>query len=632
MAHTVIGTAGHIDHGKTLLVKALTGVDTDKAPEEKARGITIELGFAFLGESATIIDVPGHERFVKTMVAGVSTIDIALLVIAADDGVMPQSREHLDVLQLLEVPRGLIVLNKTDLAADDWLDLVEEEIRDLVSGTFLQDAAIARVSAVTGDGIEPLRELLTAMIAETGEKRIEGPFRMPVDRAFVVKGFGMVCTGTVLAGRLAASGAVQIQPAGSQLRIRGLQQHGHAVETVAAGDRAAVNLPGIDQHQIRRGDMLSENGVFRPTYMLDARLRLLPSSPKELVQRARVRVHIGTAEILARVVFLDRDLLRPGDSTFVQIRLESPVAAAWGDRFVIRRYSPALTIGGGQVLHPHPAKHGGRDAHTMAALERLDSGDAATAVLTRVDLASSGVIPLADLVADLGIGAERLGQLVGSLVDAGKVVEVAIDRQPGIVAAATWRRTEEHVAETLKTFHAQSPLQPGMNREELRATCGAGLEATLFERILEHMEAEKRTAAAGNAVRLAEHAISFSDDDAEMRERIEVELLRSTLEQMPDAGQLAQKLDAGINGVEALLRAMQNLGIVVYLDGTLVVHRQRIDSARIELRLFLERQQEITVSQFRELIGSNRRYALALLNHFDSEGLTVRQGDVRTLR
>ena len=632
MAHTVIGTAGHIDHGKTLLVKALTGTDTDRAPEEKARGITIELGFAFLGEEATIVDVPGHERFVKTMVAGVSAIDVALLVIAADDGVMPQSREHLDVLELLGVRRGIVVVNKADLVDEDWLQLVEEEIAELVAGTFLEGAEVARVSALTGAGIEELRQALEKLIAATGEKRAEGPFRLPVDRAFVVKGFGMVCTGTVLSGELPGSGSVEVQPGGRRLRVRGLQKHGRAVPSVAAGDRAAVNLPGIEQEEIRRGDVLCEDGVFAPTFMADARLRLLPSCPRELVQRARVRLHLGTAEVLGRVVLLDREVLLPGEQGWVQLRLESPVLAAWGDRFVIRRYSPALTIGGGRILNPHPEKHTGSGDGVVAALQGLDVAEPAAAVAPLVGLSRDGMAREGKLAGDLGIAGDRLSVRLAAMEVAGDLVRTAVDNEPCVVPGEVWWRTAEEMRTLLAAFHEDDPLRAGMNREELRKNCAFALAAELFERILEREEREGRVAVSGSAVRLAGHEISFTEEETGLRGRIEAELRKGKLEEIPDAGGLAPRLGADPGQVERILRALQSLGVVVHIEGSLVLHEARLRAVREQLRSYLERRGEIAVSQFRELIGSNRRWALALLNHFDGEGFTIRRGDVRVLR
>ena len=428
MAHTVIGTAGHIDHGKTLLVKALTGMDTDQAPEERARGITIELGFAFLGDQATIIDVPGHERFVKTMVAGVSTIDVAMLVIAADDGVMPQSREHLDVLRLLGVERGVVVINKADLVEEEWLGLVEEEVREFVRGSFLAQAEIFRVSALSGAGIDPLRQRLLAMVGDTAAKRTDAPFRLPVDRAFGVKGFGLVCTGTVQAGALAEGDRVEIAPEGRSARVRRLQQHGATVQEVRAGDRAAINLAGVEQGQIERGHSLVASGFFRSTQMLDAEVQLLASSPMTMASRTRVRLHLGTREIMARVVLPGGKPLTPGQESFAQLRLEAPVVAAWGDRFVLRRYSPALTIGGGRVLNPHPVKHRRFEPALLAHLQTLAHADLPEVVECWLRCADDRLKSQQVLAGELGIGVERLAGLTDALVADGRAVRIDFGR------------------------------------------------------------------------------------------------------------------------------------------------------------------------------------------------------------
>ena len=632
MAHTVIGTAGHIDHGKTLLVKALTGIDTDRAPEEKSRGITIELGFAFFGDDATIIDVPGHERFVKTMVAGVSTIDVALLVIAADDGVMPQSREHLDVLELLGVSRGIVVVNKTELVDEDWLQLVEDEVRDLVSETFLEDADVLRVSAMTGAGVPKLKQSLTRLISETAEKRVEGPFRLPVDRAFVVKGFGMVCTGTVLSGELREASSVTVYPKGKELRIRGFQKHGQTVNLVSAGDRAAINLPGIQQAEIRRGDILCEKGMFAPTFMIDARLRLLASSRKDLIQRARIRVHLGTAEVMGRIILLDCNLLRPGNWAMVQIRLESPIMAVWGDRFVIRSYSPAVTIGGGHILNPHPPKHSISDQGVVVGLEQLDVNDSARAVVPIVDLSRDGVIGIDQLIGNLGIGHARLAEQLKDLAEEGRVVRVAIGNENFVVSGKVWRGTIEKICADLSSFHSANPLKSGRNREELRKTCAPSMSITLFGRILADAEQEGSISIVGSIISLAEHEVSFSPEESKLRGEIEEVLREATFDDMPDVPELAIRLKAEHNRIESLLKVLQDLNVIISLDGSLFLHEFHVKKIRSDLRKYLERDVEITVSQFRKLISGNRRYALALLNYFDGEGLTVRKGDVRALR
>jgi selenocysteine-specific elongation factor len=631
MAHTVIGTAGHIDHGKTLLVKALTGTDTDQAPEEKARGITIELGFAFLGESATIIDVPGHERFVKTMVAGVSTIDVAILVIAADDGVMPQSREHLDVLELLGVERGVMVLNKVDLVEEDWLDLVEEELRDFTHGTFLQDAEIFRVSALSGEGVDPLRQRLLALAGDTEDKRADAPFRLPVDRAFVVKGFGLVCTGTVLAGSLGEGDRVEIMPEAREVRVRSMQEHGVAVDRVQAGVRAAINLAGVEQGQIERGDLLVAPEAFRPTQMLDVRLRLLQSSPMSIEPRTRVRLHLGTREIMARVVLPERKPLEPGEESVVQLRLEAPLVAAWGDRFVLRRYSPALTIGGGTVLDPHPAKHRRFDADLLDHLRVLECGELRQVVERWILAVDDRLKSERDLLGELGIGPERLQEVLGELVAAGMVVRVDSEGRAQLLHSSVRGRWGEWIEAALADFHRSEPLKPGLRREELRNLSARYAQPELFDCVLRHLVDEGRVAMDGAVVRAASHGIRFTPEEEATRTEIEKRLNTTAFTDIPDAAGLARALAVEQQQIEALLRALQELEVVVSLEGGLLVHREALVLVQDRLRAYLQADGEITVAQFRELIGSNRKYAMALLGYFDAAGFTARDGDVRVL-
>lgn len=632
MAHTIIGTAGHIDHGKTLLVKALTGMDTDRAPEEKARGITIELGFAFFGDQATIVDVPGHERFIKTMVAGVSTIDLGLLVIAADDGVMPQSREHLDILELLGVKRGMVALNKIDQVEEEWLELVEEDIRELVQGSFLEGADIARVSALQGTGIEAMKQRLAEMIAATEDKRSEGPFRLPVDRSFLVKGFGLVNTGTVLSGQLREGHTVEVLPAGRQVRVRGLQQHGQSVSEVRAGDRAAINLSGLEQGEIERGDVLVSPAYFRPTHMLDARLHLLSTCPKALVQRTRVRLHIGTSEVLARLVLLDREVLEPGAAALVQLRLEAPVLAVWGDRFVIRRYSPAQTMGGGCILEPHPAKHRRFEDGLLEQLSGLEAESLTEVVDAKLRKVQEGTRSCRELAGELGLSLEQIQALLQDLETASRVVLLQVENQPHVVHAAVREDLSRRIEAALEAFHQENPLKEGLRREELRSLSARYVEVALFDHLLEAMEREGRIAAKGSLVHRTAHRIHLTAAEEERREQIERELKQADFADMPDAEELARRLQAEKKDLDELLRAMQSLGKVVALEGGLLLHADTLGEVQEKLRRCLEEEAEITVSRFRDLIGSNRKYALALLAYFDRDGFTERQGDVRILR
>ena len=632
MPHTIIGTAGHIDHGKTLLVKALTGVDTDRAPEEKARGITIELGFAFFGDEATIVDVPGHERFVKTMVAGVSSIDLGLFVIAADDGVMPQSREHLDILNLLGVKRGLVVLNKIDLVDEEWIELVEEDIRELVRGSFLEGEDIMRVSALSGAGIEALERRLQTLVEATVEKRAAGPFRLPVDRTFRVKGFGMVATGTVVSGSLGEGEGVELQPAGRPIRARGLQKHGTPVEVVRSGDRAAVNLPGVDETDVRRGDLVASPGYFRPTHMIDARLHLLPSSPRELVQRTRVRLHLGTREIMARVVLLEGEILAPGADSLVQLRLEAPVVAVWGDRFVIRRYSPALTIGGGRVLEPHPRKHRRLDPALGGQLAALETSALEEAVEAKLRLAAERLSSRRGLAGDLGQGLERVEEVLDDLERGGRAVLMQVDNELCALHSEVWNELSRRVEAGLRDFHRRNPLKQGLRREEWRNLCARHLHPVLFDRLLEAMEEAGSIAVDAAVVRAASHRIRLTAKEEGLKEQIENALKTAGFAEMPGAGELARRLRVDHSEMEDLLRAMQSLGLVATLEGGLILHAETLEAMREKLRRYLRRKDEITVADFRDLIAGNRRYALALLGYFDREGFTERRGDVRVLR
>jgi selenocysteine-specific elongation factor len=632
MSHTVIGTAGHIDHGKTLIVKGLTGVDTDRAPQERARGITIELGFAFFGDEATIIDVPGHERFVKTMVAGVSTIDIGLFVIAADDGVMPQSREHLDILDLMGVTRGVIALNKVDLVEQDWLELVEEEIRDLVSGTGMEGAEIVRVCALTGAGIDALQDHLRRMIEETPAREDQGPFRLPVDRTFVVKGFGLVSTGTVLSGSLREGEMIEMLPACRQIRVRGIQRHGELVGAVQTGDRAAINLPGLEQSEVQRGDTLASPDFLQPTHMLDVSLRLLSSSARELAQRARVRLHIGTAEILARVVLLDREVLEKGDEALAQLRLESPVVAAWGDRFVIRRYSPPITIGGGQVLEPHPRKRKSADEALVSQKQSLKSGDLAVAVEAKLRLVADDFCSATELAGRCGRSVEEITETLRQLESTGQAVTREVEHQVNAVHSVHWDGLTDAVYAGLQAYHAENPLKQGLRRQELRSLTARYVRQELFDRVLDTLAASGRIALDGAVVRAGDHGIHFSPQEEELKKRIETELELATSAAMPDTSSLARQLGADEKGVASVLSALQSLGTVAALEGGLLAHRSLVDSVRQKLKAHLQIHGEVTVAAFRDLIGSNRKSAMAFLSLFDREGTTERQGDVRVLR
>ena len=429
--HVVVGTAGHIDHGKTSLVKALTGTDTDRLPEEKARGITIDLGFAFLEEpdglTIEIVDVPGHERFVRNMLAGVGGIDLAMLVIAADEGVMPQTREHLAICSLLQIKAGLIALTKADLVEPDWLELVREDVSGVVRGTFLEGAPIVPVSSKTGQGLDDLRAVLRTLAASVPRRGTDELPRLPIDRVFTVRGFGTVVTGTLTAGALAADDRVEVYPRGAEAKIRGLQAHGRPVTSARAGQRTAINLQGLERASIARGDVVGLPGTLVPSSLVDGTLELLPDAPRPVKTRTRVRFHVGTSEIMARALLLDRAELAPGETAFARFRLEAPLVARPGDRFVVRSYSPVVTIGGGTLLDVDPPRFKRKGPALVAHLSVLQTGSPEVVLGEHIRHVGAGGVRLTTLSGRVPFGPERLRALLGDLQAAGQVISVDRD-------------------------------------------------------------------------------------------------------------------------------------------------------------------------------------------------------------
>ena len=412
MKHLILGTAGHIDHGKTSLVKALTGIDTDRLKEEKARGITIELGFAHLdlpgGYELGIVDVPGHERFVCSMVAGVGGMDLVMLVIAADEGVMPQTREHLDICQLLGVKKGLVALTKIDMVDPDWLGLVTEEVRDYLAGSFLEAAPIMPISSRTGEGLDRLKGELARLAGEVEEKKGEGPFRLPVDRVFTITGFGTVVTGTLLSGEISVGDEVEVLPGALPCRVRGIQTHGKKADKGFAGQRVAVNLQGVEHTEIFRGDIVVPRGIYRPTRTIDARLNYLPAAPRELKHRATLRLHSATYEVPAKVILIDRDVLLPGESAYVQLRLAKPVLLLPGDPFVLRTYSPQATLAGGTVLDPSPLRRRRRSSEALSLLEAIENGEDVEKIRLMVAASLLSGLSLEEIVNRTGMSVKKI--------------------------------------------------------------------------------------------------------------------------------------------------------------------------------------------------------------------------------
>jgi selenocysteine-specific elongation factor len=629
--HVVVGTAGHIDHGKTSLVKALTGTDTDRLPEEKARGITIDLGFAFLEEpdglTVEIVDVPGHERFIKNMLAGVGGIDLAMLVIAADEGVMPQTREHFAICSLLHIAGGLIVLTKTDLVEPDWLDLVRDDVSGLTHGTFLEGAPIVAASARTGQGIDELRAVLRDLAAKVPSRGTDQLPRLPIDRVFTIKGFGTVVTGTLMAGRLRVDDRVEVFPAGLQAKIRGLQTHSRSVSESSAGQRTAVNLQGVDRAAVERGNVLGLAGTLVPSTLVDGTLELLQDAPRPLKTRDRVRVHTGTREVMARVLLLDRPELAPGASAFARFRLEAPLVALPGDRFVIRSYSPMLTIGGGTLLDIAPPRFKLKAPAHLAHVRLLSESTPDEVVEEHVRHAGGGGVRFGPLSGRVPFGPERLRGLLDDLQTGARIV--AIDRD-WFVHVESLTRLRGLALGALEQFHRAWPLRPGMSREELRGRAGAADER-VFAHLLGALEAEGILRTDRDKVRLAAHEVRLSPEQQKVVDRLEQDYLAAAAAPPSPEEALAR---VGLAGDEEheLFQLLVEARRLVRVKESLYFHAQALDAIQAKLVAMLRERKEIGPGDIKDLLGISRKYAIPLLEFFDSRRVTTRVGERRVLR
>jgi selenocysteine-specific elongation factor len=629
--HVVAGTAGHIDHGKTSLVKALTGTDTDRLPEEKARGITIDLGFAFLEEpgglTIEVVDVPGHERFVKNMLAGVGGIDLALLVIAADEGVMPQTREHLAICQLLHISSGMVALTKTDLAEPDWVELVKDDVARLLEGSFLAGCPIVPVSVKTGQGLPELRQTLARLAALVPERPTDKNARLPIDRVFTVKGFGTVVTGTLMAGRLAVDDRVEIFPRAIQAKVRGLQVHGRAVLTAQAGQRTAVNLQGVERAAVERGDVIAPPAALVPTLLADATLELLADAPRPLKARDRVRFHVGTHEVMARVLLVDRQEVAPGDVTYGRFRLEAPVCALPGDRYVIRSYSPIVTIGGGTVLDVAPPRFKRKSGALADHLRVLETASPAKVVEEHLRQAGAAGLRAADLRARTPFGPERLRTLLEELQKAEAVT--AVDREWYVHREASDRLRSQTLA-LLEDFHSQNPLRGGISREELRSRAGHAQEK-VFGQLLAVLESEDVVRSERDQVRLTSHAIRLTPEQQRVVEGLE-SMFRAAGAAPPGPEEALGRL--GVQGTEKhelfqLLVADRRL---LRVKESLFFHAGALGEIQEKVVAHLKEKKEIGPADVKDLLGVSRKYAIPLMEYLDSLRVTVRQGERRVLR
>lgn len=630
MSNIIIGTAGHVDHGKTLLIKALTGIDTDRLKEEKKRGITIELGFAWLdlpgGARAGIVDVPGHEKFIKNMLAGAGGIDLALLVVAADDGVMPQTREHLGILRLLGIQQGMIVMTKADLVDADWMEMVKEDIRETVQGTFLEDAPILPVSAYTGQGIEELKAMIAQWIDKTPEKNTQKPFRMPIDRVFTVSGFGKVVTGTLIEGILREGDEVELYPSGMTSRVRNLQVHSQDVPAAYAGQRVAVNLAGVKE-ELSRGETLAAPASMQNTLMLDVKLEILPDSARVIEHGSRLHFYLGARDVLCKVVLLDADALEPGQTGYAQLRFTEEVAAKKGDHFVVRFYSPIETVGGGVILDAVPQKHRRHNARVLQALQVREQGSDVDNLLQLITEGSLSFTSLADIQKQMGLEDKPFREALKELVDAGKVAMLG-DRNA--IDCSYKQKLSEQLQSILEEYHTANPLQAGMRRDELRSRLLKGQNLALADKVLAMFAQDGLIALDNQKAALSTFQIKLGGSSGKLAEEIAA-LFRDAGYSPPSMEELKAKYPKDMETVQQVMEALIADGTLVPTTPTLCFHRETLDNAKQAIAGYLKDHDTFTLAEFRDMCSTSRKFSTALLEYFDRHGVTKKVEDGRVL-
>ncbi len=627
----IVGTAGHIDHGKSTLIEALTGTHPDRLEEEKRRGITIDLGFAFLEDGGVrfgFVDVPGHERFVKNMLAGASGVDLVLLVIAADEAIKPQTREHFEICRLLGVKRGVIALTKSDLVDVQSRELARMEVEEFVKGSFLASAAIVPVSAKNGDGLPDLKKALQDAASQITEKDAGRYFRLPVDRSFPVKGFGTVVTGTLISGQVAIGDEVELLPGEKRLRVRGLQTGGKSVERAEAGQRTAVNLAGIEHTALRRGMVIAAPGRFRATRRADVRLELLASAPP-LKHRTRIHCHSGTSETIGEVFLYDKSELAPAGSSLAQLRLQDEVVLVKGDRFIARQFSPVITIGGGEVLDPLARRPTKKDTGRVAFLETLQRGsreDAMRAITERNVLG----VPAAEIIARTGWLERELHEAANTLAKA-KAVRIVSAEPLLLFSEPRFREICDKLCQRVEKFHNENPLSPGMTREDLRASLGKRVRAETFRGALEELVQQKKLSVQADVVKKPGSEITLTPEEERARQQIEQAFAKAGLT-VPAVKEVLAQLSIESRRAEKILQILLREKVLVRVSADLIFHTDALAKLTALLAGYKKNKGDrIAVPSFKELTGISRKYAIPLLEYLDRQRLTRRAGDERVI-
>lgn len=660
MKRVVIGTAGHIDHGKTELVKALTGIDTDRLPEEKARGITIDLGFAYMdlpsvefgmrnsdsnsefrtphsefgGWRVGIVDVPGHERFVKNMLAGATGIDIALLVVAADDGVMPQTVEHLEILELLGLKYGIVVVTKKDLVEREWLELAKEDIKDLIKGTFLEGSPLIEVDSLKGEGIAELKGAIRGLLEGIEEEAVQstlGGFRLPIDRAFTIQGFGCVVTGTVLSGQVKVGEEVELLPVKEVVRIKGIEVHGEKVGHAVRGQRAALNLGGIKTSEVRRGFELATPNYLSPTELMDCHLQHLSSSRRPILNGERVRFHVATTEVMGRVVLLDKEVLRPGEKGFVQFRLEGPVVAERGEHYVIRSYSPCRTIGGGKVLRACTSRLKRFKEDTIKELHLLLEGDDREVIEQALISSRNYLLSEEDLAKSLNIFPSRVKDVVEELRAKGMLTIIKEDSRVMLVHRQRLESLRAVILKGLEDFHRTNPMRLGMEESTLRVRLPREIPTSLLSLVLSELCKEGLITITDHKISSPGFQIKLSPEDQKIAEEVEGAFLQEKFSP-PSLETLLPQESSQRETYQNLFSLLVEQKTLVEVEKGLYFHARALEELKGLVAGFIKEKGAITVADLRDLVNTSRKYAVPLLEYLDKIHFTRREGDRRVLQ
>lgn len=631
MNNVIIGTAGHIDHGKSALIRRLTGIEPDRWTEEKRRGITIDLGFAFFdlpsGKRAGVVDVPGHEKFVRNMLAGISGIDLVLLVVAADEGFMPQTKEHLDILTILEVQKGIVVLTKSDLVDEDMLELVKDDVKEHVAGTFLENAPVLPVSSLTGQGFEKLVFEIDSLVKNVQDKPKEKPPRLPIDRVFSLQGVGTVVTGTLVEGQISEEDQLVVYPQKKTVRIRKIQNHNESVPTAYAGQRIALNVVGVERDMLSRGDVIASDETMESTMMIDADLFLLPSAPRPISNWNRIRLYQGTKEVLCRVVLLDQEVLKPGQRGFVQLRLEEKTACKYGDRFVMRSYSPLVTIGGGTILDPNAAKHKRFKTSILDELEMKKLGDPYQIVESELLKSGTECLEVADIAVATSLSEDIISEKLFILNEESLAREILKGKW---IHQDTLNSIEEDVLQNLGHYHEKNPLRGGMAKEELRKKCFGSMKGRVVDGLFDYLSGSGHIKIMGALVALSQFEVAWSPEQKQKVEKI-TDYFKKVGAKPPGATEAQEQLGIG-KADRSLINALFDQGILIRISEKIWMSGEVVQDARECLIKYFEKNNDISVAIFRDIVETSRKNAMALLEYFDSEKLTKRQGDVRVLR